>query len=137
MIPIPFAVHRVIVHPDRSDGENAVDGRFLRSHFRARGSALGPASGFRDILGTGGELSNGLLRWVPYFKNHVSSSIIPIGRFPFEYSLQYPPAKASFRSYADGEKKAHIPWRITPSGVERKENPLLGLIDRRQTKDIG
>jgi len=51
-MPMSFAAHKAIVHPDRSDGANAVDGRFLRSHFTVRGSTLGSASGFMDILRT-------------------------------------------------------------------------------------
>lgn len=65
------------------------------------------------ILKCEGAASLPIRRVQPYdtdLNSHVSSSMTPIGRFPFAYSLQYPPCK------------------ITPSVHDKNENPLRGLL---------
>ena len=49
-------------------------------------------------------MSNRRLRQAPHFKNHVSSNIMPIGRFPFAYSLQYPPGQCRSDGQTEGSK---------------------------------
>ena len=58
--------------------------------------------------------------------NHVSSSITPTGRFPFRYSLQYPPGKQDQLNPAV-IKLFNVPCRSIPSAHGRNEKPLRGL----------
>ena len=111
MTPSPRALQSAIVHPLRSDGANAVEGRLRLSHLTVNGSL--PLAAFDEavcflLAGAGVDAADGssalimvILKEVTESvsihrvaslgtdrKNQVSSNMTPTGRLPLAYSKQ-------------------------------------------------